>query len=532
MSELIRSDFLVIGGGIAGLNFALKVADHGTVNVITKGPVSESNTQYAQGGVASVTSQSDSYEDHIRDTLIAGAGLCHKDAVETLVHEGPERIRELVEWGVAFTRKNGKESEFDLAKEGGHSHHRILHAADMTGAELQRVLSKKAQEHPNITIYENHVAIDLITEHHVLDNLQAAFNICFGAYVFDETKKRVNAFQSKYTMLATGGASQVFLHSTNPDIATGDGLAMAHRAGVRIANMEFMQFHPTSLYSPYGRSFLISEALRGHGGLLINHEGRRFMPDYDERAELAPRDIVARAIDAEMKKRREDCVYLDMTHLDPDDVKSRFPNIYSFCLENAKLDITKKPIPVVPAAHYTCGGVMTSLNGQTSMQNLYAAGEVSCTGVHGANRLASNSLLEGLVFSHRAAMKVLSKQPRNFHNITIPDWDETGTIDKYEWFLIKHNLQEIQKIMWDYVGIVRSKKQLLRASRRLWVIYEEVEDFYKRSKLTKELIELRNLSDTAYVIVKSALLRNESRGLHFMTDFPDQNDKLLKDTII
>lgn len=522
----------MIGGGIAGLSFALKVADHGTVNVITKGPLTESNTQYAQGGVASVFSHTDSYEEHIKDTLIAGAGLCHEDSVKTLVNEGPERVRELIDWGVDFTRKNGDKSEYDLAKEGGHSHHRILHSADMTGAELQKVLSNKVLEHPNIAIFEHHIAVELITEHHVLNNLQAAFNICFGAYVFNETKKKVNTFQAKYTLLATGGASQVFLHSTNPQIATGDGPAMAHRAGVRIANMEFIQFHPTSLYAPYGRSFLISEALRGHGGLLINHDGKRFMPDYDERAELAPRDIVTRAIDAEMKKHRNDCVYLDMTHLDPDDVKTRFPNIYEYCLTNVKLDITQKPIPVVPAAHYTCGGIMTSLNGQTSMQNLYAAGEVACTGVHGANRLASNSLLEGLVFSHRAAMKVLSKQPRNFHNVTIPDWDESGTIDKYEWFLVKHNLKEIQNIMWDYVGIVRSKKQLLRASRRLWVIYEEVEDYYKRSKLTTELIELRNLSATAYLIVKSALLRNESRGLHFMTDYPGQNDKFLKDTIV
>lgn len=532
MSELIKSDFLVVGGGIAGLNFAIKVAEHGTVNVITKGPLTESNTRYAQGGVASVTSGSDSYEEHINDTLVAGAGLCHRDSVETLVKEGPERIRELVQWGVDFTKKNGKKSEFDLAKEGGHSHHRILHAADMTGAELQRVLTRKASEHPNINIYEYHLALELITEHHVLDNLQAAFNICFGAYVFDEKKKKVNAFQAKYTLLATGGASQVYLHSTNPEIATGDGLAMAHRAGVRIANMEFIQFHPTSLYNPSGKSFLISEALRGHGGLLLNSAGKRFMPEYDERAELAPRDIVARAIDAEMKKRRDTCVYLDMTHLDPEEVKERFPNIYSYCQETLQLDITQKPIPVVPAAHYICGGIMTSLNGQTSMQNLYAAGEVACTGVHGANRLASNSLLEGLVFSHRAAMKVLSKQERHFHNVTIPDWDESGTIDKYEWFLLKHNLMEIQNIMWDYVGIVRSKKQLLRASRRLWVIYEEVEDYYKRSKLTTELIELRNLSATAYIIVKSALLRNESRGLHYMTDYPDGNDKFLKDTII
>lgn len=532
MSELIRSDFLVIGGGIAGLNFALHVADYGSVNLVTKSKLTESNTYYAQGGVAAVTTKSDSFQEHIDDTLIAGAGLCHKDAVEILVNEGPKRIKEIIDWGVGFTKKNGSKSEYDLAREGGHSHHRILHAEDMTGAEIQKVLSRKATEHPNIHIYENCTAIELITEHHVLNNLQAAFNICFGAYIFNESEGKVHAFQSKYTMLATGGASKVFLHSTNPDIATGDGIAMAHRAGVRIANMEFVQFHPTSLYNPGKNSFLISEALRGHGGILKNGAAERFMPNYDKRAELAPRDIVARAIDTEMKKRRDECVFLDMTHLDKEDVKTRFPNIYNHCLKSINLDITEKPIPVVPAAHYFCGGVMTSLTGQTSMQNLFASGEVAHTGVHGANRLASNSLLEGLVFSYRAAMKVLDKRTRNFHNVEIPEWDESGIIDKYEWFLLKHNQQEIQNIMWDYVGIVRSKKQLLRAERRAYVIFEEVEDYYKRSKLTTELIQLRNLSAISYLIIKSALRRNESRGLHHMSDYPKSNDKFLKDTIV
>jgi len=532
LGELIKSDFLVIGGGIAGLNFALHVADHGSVNLITKSTLTESNTYYAQGGVAAVTTENDSFNDHINDTLVAGAGLCHRDAVEILVNEGPVRIREIIEWGVNFTKKNGLEQEYDLAREGGHTHHRILHVEDMTGAEIQRVLSNRAKSHPNITIYENCSAVELITEHHVLNNLQAAFNICFGAYVLNEKEKEVHAFQSKYTMLATGGASKVFLHSTNPDVATGDGIAMASRAGVRIANMEFVQFHPTSLYNPGGKSFLISEALRGHGGLLVNGSGKRFMPQYDKRAELAPRDIVARAIDSEMKKRREVCVYLDMTHLDKDDIKMRFPNIYHYCLKTINLDITQKLIPVVPAAHYICGGIITSLTGQTSMQNLFASGEVAHTGVHGANRLASNSLLEGLVFSYRAAMKVLRKRTREFHNVEIPEWDESGTIDKYEWFLLKHNQQEIQNIMWDYVGIVRSKKQLLRAERRAYVIFEEVEDYYKRSKLTNELIELRNLSAIAYLIIKSALRRNESRGLHYMSDFPKSSDKYLKDTII
>lgn len=532
MNKVIRSDFLVIGGGVAGLNFALKVADKGSVNVIVKGNKFESNTSYAQGGVAAVVSDLDSYDSHIEDTLIAGAGLCHRDAVETLVNEGPARIKDLIEWGTHFTRKQGSQAEYDLAKEGGHSHNRILHAEDLTGAEIQKVLTQKAEAHPNIAMYEHHMAVELITEHHVSSNLQAAFNICFGAYVLDSDSSHVIPFESKFTMLATGGASRAFLHSTNPAIATGDGLAMAYRAGVRIANMEFVQFHPTALYSPGGQSFLISEALRGHGGILINGAGEQFMDNYDERRELAPRDIVARAIDSEMKKRREDCVYLDMSHLDKEDVKYRFPNIYKHCLEYINLDITTTPIPVVPAAHYVCGGVMTSLTGQTSMQNLFACGEVAHTGVHGANRLASNSLLEGLVFSHRAAEKVLGKIGRDFRNIVIPEWDESGIIDQYEWFLLKHNYQEIQNIMWDYVGIVRSKKQLLRANRRMEVIFEEVEDFYRRSKLTTELLELRNISAVAHMIINSALRRNESRGLHYMRDFPDSSDKFLKDTIL
>jgi len=532
LSATIRSDFLVVGGGVAGLNFALKVAEVGTVHVITKGDQLESNTSYAQGGVAAVMSDLDSYESHVSDTLVAGAGLCHKDAVDTLVKEGPDRIRDLIEWGANFTRKQGNDKEYDLAREGGHTHHRILHADDLTGAEIQKVMVAQARAHPNIRIFEHHMAIDLITEHHVLGNLQAAFNICFGAYVLDAQAETVRAFEAKYTMLATGGASRVFLHSTNPDIATGDGVSMAYRAGVRIANMEFIQFHPTSLYNPAGKTFLISEALRGHGGILINGKGKRFMKNYDERMELAPRDIVARAIDAEMKKSREEFVYLDMSHLDSDEVKVRYPNIHRFCLKHVGIDICDAPIPVVPAAHYMCGGVMTSLTGQTSMQNLFACGEVAHTGVHGANRLASNSLLEGLVFSHRAAEKVKVKSHRDFRDVVIPEWDETGVIDQYEWFLLKHNYQEIQNIMWDYVGIVRSKKQLQRASRRMEVIFEEVEDFYQRSKLTTELLELRNLTTVAHMVVKSALRRNESRGLHYMRDYPGQSDKFLKDTIL
>jgi len=530
LSTIIKSDYLVIGSGIAGLSYALKVAGHGKVNIISKQKATESNTSYAQGGIASVTNNSDNTEKHISDTKVAGAGLCHQDAVDFVVSDAPKRIQDLIDWGVNFTKND--DGSYDLAKEGGHSEHRILHAADLTGAEIQRALLDKAMRHPNINIFENHLAIDLITEHHVRDNLQSAFNICFGAYILCEKNKCVISFQSNYTIIATGGASKVFLHATNPDIATGDGVAMAYRAGVRIANMEFVQFHPTSLFNPGKRSFLISEALRGFGGKLINGDQEQFMPGYDERAELAPRDIVARGIDAEMKKRREDCMYLDMRHLDADEVKKRFPNIYRFCKESINIDISQDPIPVVPAAHYFCGGIMTSLTGQTSMQNLFAVGEAAHTGLHGANRLASNSLIEALAFSNKAALKVIRKRPRNFGDVIIPEWDESGIIDEKEWVLTRHNLKEIQSIMWDYVGIVRSTKQLNRAKRRIHVIYQEIEDYYKKSKISGELVELRNLAAIAFLIITSALRRNESRGLHYMTDFPDKSDKYLKDTII
>ncbi len=526
-----QTDFLVIGSGIAGLNFALNIADKGTVTIITKQKADECNTSYAQGGIASVQSPDDDFASHIKDTLIAGAGLCHRESVEVLVKEGPERIKDLIRWGVEFT-KNDDNQNYELAMEGGHSRHRILHIKDYTGAAILDVLLKRAREHPNIKIFENHYAIDIITEHHVLGNLQPAFNICFGAYVYSAEDKQVHIFESKYTMLATGGGSRVFLYSTNPKGATGDGLAMAYRAGVRIANMEFVQFHPTALFHKADRMFLISEALRGFGGKLINHSGEKFMEKYDKRAELAPRDIVARAIDFELKKRREECVFLDMTQLNAEDVKRHFPQIYNYCLKNINLDITRQPIPVVPAAHYLCGGVMSSLNGQTSMQNLFASGEIAHTGIHGANRLASNSLLEGLVFSYRAASKIKSKKPRNFSKVTIPDWDESGTANVDEWYLIKHNLQQIQHLMWDYVGIVRSTQTLERAYRRIRMIFEETENYYKRNKLAPELIELRNLAIVALIIITSALRRGESRGCHYMSDIPASEERYLKNTII
>ncbi len=530
MSE-IKSDYLVIGSGIAGLSFALKVAEHGKVSLITKAKLSNTNTRLAQGGIAAVTDTiNDDPKFHARDTHIAGAGLCHVDAVDILVNDASERIKDLVKWGVEFDKEEA--GDFDLAKEGGHSRHRILHVSDLTGKSMQDVLLERVSEHPNITIYEDHMAVELITDHHVLSNLQSAFNICFGAYVLNEMTGDVNIFSADFTMLATGGASRVYLHTTNPQVATGDGIAMAYRAGVRIANMEFIQFHPTALYEPGAEPFLITEACRGFGAILCNGAGERFMEAYDKRLELAPRDIVARAIDAECKKRGEACAFLDMTHLPAKKVLKHFPNIAKHCKEHLKIDISKELIPVVPAAHYVCGGVMTNLNGQTSMHNLFAAGETAHTGVHGANRLASNSLLEGIVFAHRAAQRVIEKDRNTLNKVYIPEWDDTDVTNEQEWSLIRNNRNELQSIMWDYVGIVRSKVQLNRAITRMTTLYEEIEEYYRRTRVSLDLLELRNLSAVAYLIVRSALRRNESRGLHYMSDYPEKDDKFLKDTII
>ncbi|MDD3806931.1 MAG: L-aspartate oxidase [Candidatus Marinimicrobia bacterium] len=525
----IKTDYLVIGSGIAGLTFALKVANQGLVAVLTKKSAEDSNTRYAQGGIAAVISDKDHFEYHINDTLKAGADLCHEDAVRVLVTEGPNRIKDLMAWGVNFTRDESK--KLDLAREGGHRMKRIVHVSDMTGDEIEKILLEKAKSHPNIQIFENYTAIDLITEHQVLDNLQSAFNICFGVYALNNIKGEVEAFRADYTMLACGGACQVYLHTTNPEIATGDGIAIAYRAGAKIANMEFIQFHPTALYDPEHEPFLISEALRGYGGILRNSQGEQFMERYDPAKELAPRDIVARAIDSEMKKNGEKCVFLDMTGLPAAEVKKRFPTIYAHCKKTLNLDITKELIPVVPAAHYLCGGIMTNLSGQTSMHNLLASGENTHTGVHGANRLASNSLLEALVFSHRAALKVLQK-PKPHFQITIPDWDDSGVVNEEEWGVIRHNRHEIQTIMWNYVGIVRSKNYLFRAMRRINLLYDEIEDYYKRTRVSKGLLELRNLTTVAYLITRSALRREESRGLHYRTDFPDKSEKFRKDTVI
>lgn len=528
----IISDFLVIGSGIAGLSFALKAAAFGKVSIITKKEKAESNTNYAQGGIAVVVSKSDSIDLHIQDTLNTGVGLCHPDAVEVLVKEGPQRLQELIRIGVEFTQLNGI---LDLGREGGHTRDRIVHAHDHTGNEIERALLHSVGSHPNITIYENHLAIDLITEHHLGKPISRKMPIhCWGAYVLDVKNSAVKKFLSPVTILCSGGVGQVYLHTTNPRIATGDGVAMAYRAGGTIANMEFIQFHPTTLYNSGSPAFLISEAIRGFGGILKTKRGEAFMERYDKRGSLTPRDIVAQAIDIELKKSGDDYVLLDLRHLDPEKVREHFPHIYDRCLTKYKLDITKEPIPVVPAAHYSCGGIVTDLYAQTSILNLYACGEVAMTGVHGANRLASNSLLEAIVFSHRAFEH--TRKNRTTKNISIPkipQWDDSGTFDAEEWVLIEHDVKEIQQIMWDYVGIVRSDLRLERAQRRLRLIRDEIENFYKRTKVTEGLIELRNITTVADLIIRSALMRKESRGLHYTTDYPERNDEnWLYDTVV
>ncbi len=532
MSAEIRSDFLIIGTGMAGLSFALKASAHGTVSVITKKEKAESNTNYAQGGIAAVTSADDSFDLHIQDTLSTGVGICHRDAVEVLVTEGPKRISELVRLGVEFTRNAG---QLDRGREGGHSRNRIIHAHDRSGWEIERALLHAVSNHPNIRIYEDHLAVELITEHHLGIRQQRRDEVhCWGAYALDVRTGRVLTCLAPVTVLCTGGLGQVYLHTTNPSIATGDGVAMAWRAGAAVANMEFIQFHPTAMYDSGSPAFLISEAIRGFGGILRTVDGEEFMQRYDPRASLAPRDIVARAIDVELKRRGDDYVLLDLRHLPPASVKENFPHIYDTCLNRYHIDITKDPIPVVPAAHYSCGGVVTDLNGRTTIRNLYACGEVAMTGVHGANRLASNSLLEAVVFADRAVCDSLTVRKSGTLPVPeVPSWDDSGTIDMEEWVLIGHDRHEIQEIMWDYVGIVRSNHRLERARRRLSLIKDEIESFYRRTKVVEGLIELRNLATVADLIVQCAMLRTESRGLHYTTDFPEPDDAHWKhDTVL
>jgi L-aspartate oxidase len=526
----IDSDFLVIGGGIAGLSFALKAASIGSVAVLAKAGSDDANTSYAQGGIASVWSVDDSFESHIDDTLKAGAGLCSRTAVEAIVRDGPEVVRDLIRLGTRFTRvPEGNEHEYDLGREAGHSHRRVLHAQDLTGQEIMRALWAAIAAKPNITFYDEHLAIDLLIANRGRQNAR-----CWGCYALDRRSGGIQRFVAPYTMLATGGAGKVYLYTTNPDVASGDGVAMAYRAGVPIGNMEFYQFHPTCLYHPEAKSFLISEALRGEGAILKLPNGEPFMKRYSPDAELAPRDIVARAIDAEMKRHGLDCVYLDLSHRGGEFIRRRFPNIYTRCAALG-IDITREPIPVVPAAHYMCGGVVTDLKARTQLTGLYAAGEVAMTGLHGANRLASNSLLEAAVMARRAFLDAAQHVSARAHGTPpdFPAWNPGRAIRSDEHVMVTQSWDEIRRLMWNYVGIVRSDLRLERARRRLALLRGEIHSYYWDYLIDSDLIELRNLVAVAELIVRSAIGRKESRGLHYNIDHPKTDDQhWLRDTIV
>ena len=523
MSESHDFDVLVIGSGAAGLSLALLIADHAKVAVLSKNKISSGSTSWAQGGIAAVLDDRDSMESHIEDTLNAGGGLCDYEAVKFVVSQGKEAINWLIENGADFTKDDepGKETvvegDFHLTKEGGHSFRRVIHSADATGKEVQISLEKKVREHSNITLFEHHMAVDLVSE--------KKRGKCIGAYILDTKRGKIDVFRAKTTVLATGGASRAYLYTSNPDGSTGDGIAMAWRMGCRVANMEFNQFHPTCLYHPEARTFLLTEALRGEGAVLRLPNGKRFMDQFDERAELAPRDIVAHAIDHEMKRLGVDCLYLDISHKDDGFIKEHFPTIYKRCLKLG-YDLTKEPIPIVPAAHYTCGGVMADLNARTDVKNLYAIGEVAHTGLHGANRMASNSLLECLVFAKSAANDIKKVLKKEKFNADIKPWDESRVADSDEEVVVSHNWNELRHFMWDYVGIVRTTRRLQRAARRIDMLAGEIREYYSEFRISPDLLELRNLVTVSDLIVHSAMSRTESRGLHYTLDFPETDQEM------
>lgn len=511
-----QSDVLVIGSGAAGLTLALRLAEHCKVHVLSKSRLAEGSTLYAQGGVAAVLDNGDTFESHIEDTLNAGGGLCIADVVRFVVEHGPEAIQWLIDEGVPFTSHNDQQGHhYHLTREGGHSKRRVIHAADATGRAIETTLVEKARSHPNIGIFEKHLAIDIITG----NKLGLDHNRAVGAYVYNRNSDHVEVFSARYVVLATGGASKVYLYTTNPDLSTGDGIAMGWRAGCRVANMEFNQFHPTCLYHPKAKSFLITEAVRGEGGVLLLPDGTRFMPRFDNRAELAPRDIVARAIDHEMKRLGAECVYIDISFKPKDFIIDHFPTVYARC-KDFGYDMAQEPLPVVPAAHYTCGGVMTDLNGRTDIERLYAIGETAFTGMHGANRMASNSLLECLVFGQSAAKDIASRLDTGEALPAIPKWDESRVTDSDEEVVVSHNWEELRRFMWDYVGIVRTNKRLQRAKRRADLLSNEIGEYYGHFRVSNDLLELRNLVQVADLMIRSAMERKESRGLHYNLDYP------------